>query len=196
MTAGYLRTVTYGFRRDDSWIEPTLRYTAFELADPGFGDDPGRVRARADISGASFYSYLTYSKAWAALSGAEQVAFKKSLPFERRGAAEPGIDGYLQRDLSYSAGGAWPAACHGQELGMTETLQTEDLFDPALIYPDLGCAGTLGKARWTGRPQGPPVQDPHTIGSTGRVAGLGRPVPRRRVESARHDPGETPTRSP
>ena len=105
VTAGYLRTVTYGYRRDDSWIEPTFRYTAFELADPGFGDDPGRVRARADISGASFYSYLTYSNAWDALSGAGQDAFKKSLPVKRGGAPEPGTDGYLQRDLSYSAGG-------------------------------------------------------------------------------------------
>ena len=25
---GYLGTVTYGFKRDGSWIEPTLRYTA------------------------------------------------------------------------------------------------------------------------------------------------------------------------
>ena len=105
VTARYLRTVTYGYRRDDSWIEPTVRYTAFELADPEFGDDPGRVRARADISGASFYSYLIYSSAWDALSRAEQDAFKKRLPFERGGAPEPSIDGYLQRDLSYSAGG-------------------------------------------------------------------------------------------
>ena len=105
VTAGYLRTVTYGYRRDDSLIEPTVHYTAFDLADPDFGDDPGRVRARADISGASFYSYLIYSSAWDALSGAEQDAFEKSLPFKRGGAPESSIDGYLQRDLSYSAGG-------------------------------------------------------------------------------------------
>ena len=105
VTAGYLRTVTYGYRRDDSWIEPTVRYTAFELADPEFGDDPGRVRARANISAASFYSYLTYSSAWNALSGTEQDAFEESLPFKRGGAPEPGIDGYLQQDLAYSAGG-------------------------------------------------------------------------------------------
>ena len=105
VTAGYLRKVTYGYRRDDRWIEPTVRYTAFELTDPGFGDDPGRVRARADISGASFYSYLTYSSTWDALSGAAQDAFEKSLPFKRGGAPEPGIDGYLQQDLAYSAGG-------------------------------------------------------------------------------------------
>ena len=105
LTAGYLGTVAYGFRRNDSWIEPTLRYTAFELTDPGFGDDPGRVPARADISGASFYSYLTYSSAWDALSPAVQAAFNESLPIKRVGAPEPGVDGYVQRDLAYSAGG-------------------------------------------------------------------------------------------
>ena len=105
LTAGFLERVTYGFRRGDAWIEPTLRYTAFELADPGFGDDPGRVRARANISAASFYSYLTYSSAWNALSGTEQDAFEASLPFKRGGSPEPGIDGYLQQDLAYSAGG-------------------------------------------------------------------------------------------
>lgn len=105
VTARYLQTVTYGYRRNERWIEPTLCYTAFELADPGFGDHPGRVRARADISGASFCSYLIYSSAWYALSGAERNRFTESLPFRRGGAPEPGIDGYLQQDLSYSAGG-------------------------------------------------------------------------------------------
>ena len=32
LKAGYLGTVTYGFRRDGNWIEPTLRYTARDLA--------------------------------------------------------------------------------------------------------------------------------------------------------------------
>ena len=32
LKAGYLGTVTYGFRRDNDWIEPTLRYTAHDLA--------------------------------------------------------------------------------------------------------------------------------------------------------------------
>ncbi|MCP2937770.1 hypothetical protein NK983_34245, partial [Salmonella enterica subsp. enterica serovar Typhimurium] len=41
---GYLGTVTYGFKRDGSWIAPTLRYTANELASSATDDDPGRVR--------------------------------------------------------------------------------------------------------------------------------------------------------
>ena len=105
LTAGYLDTITYGFRRSDDWIEPTLQYTSFELEDPRFGDDPGRVRPNADISGASFYSYLTYSLAWSELSLTQKEVFKGTLPVSRLDAPEPGIDGYLEQDLAYSAGG-------------------------------------------------------------------------------------------
>ena len=50
---GYLQSVTYGFQRNGNWIEPTLRYTARELADGGIDDDPGRVRPGANVEGAS-----------------------------------------------------------------------------------------------------------------------------------------------
>ena len=65
LKAGYLGTVTYGFRRDGNWIEPTLRYTARDLAGGAANDDdPGRVRPGANTIGATFYSYLTYSSSW------------------------------------------------------------------------------------------------------------------------------------
>lgn len=105
LTAGYLGTITYGYWRDGSWVEPALRYTAFQLADRSFGDDPGKVLPGADTSGASFYSYLTYSSAWDALTSAEKATFKAGLPFKRGWASEPGVDGYLEQDLAYSAGG-------------------------------------------------------------------------------------------
>jgi hypothetical protein len=66
---GYLGALTVGFRRRDQWVEPTLRYTALDLAGIEFNDDdPGRVRPGADISNASFYNYLGYSSAWDVLS--------------------------------------------------------------------------------------------------------------------------------
>ena len=105
LTVGYLDRVTYGFRRGDDWIEPTLRYTAFELASPGFGDDPGRVRVGANVNGASFHSYLSHSDEWWAISASERDAFEETLPFRRRGEPESGIDGYLQQDRAYTAGG-------------------------------------------------------------------------------------------
>jgi hypothetical protein len=106
LKAGYLGAVTYGFKRNGQWIEPTLRYTAKDLQGAaGTDDDPGKIKPWADISGASFYSFLTNSGAWHALSSAEQAAFEKTLPFQRGGASEPGISGYLENDRTYSAGG-------------------------------------------------------------------------------------------
>lgn len=103
---GYLETVTYGFRKDDSWIEPTLRYAARDLAGCiADDDDPGRVRPGANISGASFHSYLTYSSAWYQLSTAEEQSFRQQLPFQRTGAPEPTISGYICSDRTYSSGG-------------------------------------------------------------------------------------------
>jgi hypothetical protein len=103
---GYLGTVTYGFKRDGEWIEPTLRYTAQDLAGAAANDDdPGRVRPGADIDGATFYNYLTYSSSWSNLTDQQQEAYKKKLPFQRVGAPEPGINGYLSDDRLYSAGG-------------------------------------------------------------------------------------------
>lgn len=106
LKAGYLGTVTYGFRRYGNWIEPTLQYTARELTSMSASDDdPGRVRPGANISGAVFYSYLTYSTAWYNLSEAAKNEFKKRLPFQRSNAPEPGVNGYFSEDRTYSAGG-------------------------------------------------------------------------------------------
>lgn len=106
LKAGYLDTVSYGFTRDGEWIEPTLRYTARELAGGvANDDDPGRIRPGADISGASVCSVLTYSAAWFALTDDERATFEDALPFQRTDGLEPGISGYLYADRTYSAGG-------------------------------------------------------------------------------------------
>ncbi len=103
---GLLGSVTYGFRRNGVLIAPTLRYTARDLAGASAVDnDPGRIRPGADISGASFYSYLIFSPAWDRLTEREKEAFNSRLPFQRTGAPEPGINGYWSGDLMYSAGG-------------------------------------------------------------------------------------------
>jgi hypothetical protein len=106
LKAGFFGTLTVGFRRNGCWIEPTLRYTARDLAGAAANDDdPGRIRPGADIEGARFYNYLTYSAIWDSLTETEQEAFKRRMPFRRSGAPEPGIDGYLVDDRVYSAGG-------------------------------------------------------------------------------------------
>lgn len=106
LKGGYLGTVTYGFRRNGNWIEPTLRYTARDLMEGSVSDDdPGRIRPGSDINGASFYSYLTYGPEWNKLTDAGKEAVQKNLPIRREGAPEPGVSGYFSGDRSYSSGG-------------------------------------------------------------------------------------------
>jgi len=106
LKAGYLGNVTYGYRRDGYWIEPTLRYTALDLAGASANDDdPGRIKPGADVSGAAFYSYLTYSAAWDKLGEAQQRSFGERLPFGRGSAPEPAVNGSLYHDRTYSSGG-------------------------------------------------------------------------------------------
>lgn len=106
LKGGYLKEITYGFRRNGDWIEPTLQYTARNLVgSPSSDDDPGKVRPGANVNGASFYSYLKYSDAWFDLSTSEREAFKKDLPFNRSNAPEPAVNGYMRSDHTYSSGG-------------------------------------------------------------------------------------------
>ena len=106
LKAGYLDRVWYGFKRDGSWIEPTIKYTARDLySGSAADDDPGKIRPSADISGASFYSFLEYSAAWFGLTPHDRDAFEKRLPFYRSSATEPPVGGYLLADLTYSSGG-------------------------------------------------------------------------------------------
>ena len=106
LRAGYLASVSYGYRRDGNWIEPMLTYTARDLvAANADDDDPGKLRPRADTSGATFYSYLTYSSAWQVLSPDARASFQEKLPVRRTPATEPGVSGYFVQDRTYSAGG-------------------------------------------------------------------------------------------
>ena len=106
LKAGFLDIVAYGFRSNGYWIEPTLIYTARDLKGITVSDnDPGRVRPGAQTAGASFHSYLTYNSTWNQLTSQEQEEFAKRLPFQRTAGAEPAINGFWCRDLTYSAGG-------------------------------------------------------------------------------------------
>ena len=105
MKAGYLNYIWYGFRCKGYWIEPTLRYTAQEIYGGTVDDDPGKIRPGANISGASFSSYLSYTSTWDVLTSSEKDVFKKGLPIYRNGADEPSVNGYLASDKTYSSGG-------------------------------------------------------------------------------------------
>lgn len=101
---GFLERASYGFQENGSWVEPTLIYTAREL-DSTTNDDPGKIRPGRDVSNADFYSFLEYSSGWFALSEVEKLRFKQDLVIQRVSADQPGINGYLEGDRTYSSGG-------------------------------------------------------------------------------------------
>jgi len=106
LKAGYLREVTYGFQRNGDWIEPTVKYNASDLNGwDGIDDDPGKIRPRANVVGAEFKSFLTYSSTWSQLTADEKADFESGLPIVRGNADVPGVMGYIEQDRSYSAGG-------------------------------------------------------------------------------------------
>ena len=104
--AGYLRDVTYGYQKNGQWIEPTEHYDAKDLlSGTSVDDDPGSIKARGNIEGATFKSFMNYSSSWSNLSQSEQDAFEKTLPFQRSHAEEPTVNGLLVQDKTYSSGG-------------------------------------------------------------------------------------------
>ncbi len=106
LKAGYLDSVSYGYRRNGDWIEPSLHYTARDLANAAANDDdPGGIRPGANIAEAVFGSYLLCNDAWKNLTETEREAFRRTLPFRRSGAPKPGLNGYLTNDRIYSSGG-------------------------------------------------------------------------------------------
>ena len=101
----YVRTVTYGFKRDGNWVI-ALRYRARSGGILLVDDDPGKIRPGEDVASAAFTSFLVYNLNWSFLSHQQQERFKATLPFQRSSGQEPGIEnGWWADDLTYSAGG-------------------------------------------------------------------------------------------
>jgi len=105
---GYLERVDYGFRRQDpqrgaQWVL-LLRYIARngELDD----DHSGRIPPGVDLSGTTFWSYLTYTAPFFALSDAERDRVKAALPVQRSAGREAGfVYGTWSGDRTYSSAG-------------------------------------------------------------------------------------------
>lgn len=101
---GYLDWVEYGFRKNNQRVV-SLKY----IVQPnGLLSDShaGGVYARADISGASWFSYLWHNSRYSSLSSQALGAFRAKLPFTRTAGDPPGDGlGYWTADRIYSTDG-------------------------------------------------------------------------------------------
>ncbi|MFF9403651.1 hypothetical protein [Streptomyces sp. NPDC014744] len=104
---GYLDTVDYGFRESatNAW-RLRLRYkatTGGQLTD----SRPGSLPRAAELTGYTFYSYLTYSTAYGALTVGEKDAVNANLPISRTtGNAPTALSGITTTGSSYARSGA------------------------------------------------------------------------------------------
>lgn len=104
---GYLKTVTYGFKKGTNWIV-AVRYEAQLDGTLSVDDRAGRLigLAGTDVSGASHSSYLIYSDKWHRLSATTRAEIEQRIGFSRVGTAEPGTGvGYWATEKTYSANG-------------------------------------------------------------------------------------------
>ncbi len=86
LDAGYLRSIRYGFKKGGEVIFE-VAYTAQSAN--GTDDKPGRVPPTAEVTGGTWFSYLTYSEPFCRLTREQQQAFKAKSPLEREAADEP-----------------------------------------------------------------------------------------------------------
>jgi hypothetical protein len=103
LAGGYVATYEAGFRKDGKRVV-SQRY----VVSSGVAADEraGGMYARADVSGASWFTFMTYSSEWDALTPTAQQAVRDAVPIKRSsGSAPTDGDGYWEAGRSYESGG-------------------------------------------------------------------------------------------
>ena len=106
LAGGYVSEYEFGFKKGDGRIV-SWQYRVTVLGTLVGGDDrAGGVYAKADVSGASYYNFMTYSFAWSNLTPAQQDAVRSRHSIVRSSGSLPADgNGYWTQDRTYSNGG-------------------------------------------------------------------------------------------
>ncbi|HEY1689746.1 MAG TPA: hypothetical protein VGF95_12890 [Solirubrobacteraceae bacterium] len=86
LAGGYVATYEAGFRKDGKRVV-SQRYIVSSGA--AADERAGGIYARADVTGASWFTFMTYSSKWEALTAAAQQAVKDKVPIKRTREAPP-----------------------------------------------------------------------------------------------------------
>jgi len=102
---GLLDNVIYGFQRDNNWVF-ALRYKVNSLNQLELASDtPGGIYAHADITGASWHSYLTKQES-SDVTAAEKAEIVADLPIQRSDGTGPSSsNGQWDDDKTYYRNG-------------------------------------------------------------------------------------------
>lgn len=101
----YLQSVEYGFKREGKAIF-SLKYVARSDGTLQTDDRPGRVPFGLNVTGAGWYSYLSYSDSFFRLNSEQQAKITASLPVSRSDGPSPETgNGYWEQTRCYSSNG-------------------------------------------------------------------------------------------
>lgn len=105
LNEGYLAEYEFGYKKDGVRVV-TWRYKVDANGAITTDDRAGKVIAYIDVTGATFYNFLTQNSAFFALSSSEQARFEANLPIQRTAGELPADgSGYWKSDRNYYSGG-------------------------------------------------------------------------------------------
>ncbi len=101
----YLKTYEFGYKKNGmrvvSWF-----YTVNPSGIISSNDRPGGIFRKADILGATYFNFITYSEKWKSLKYEDQQRIKDNLPIQRTNGESPQDGaGYWIEDKNYHSGG-------------------------------------------------------------------------------------------
>jgi len=102
---GYVEEYEFGYQKGNKRIV-SWRYKVDENGRISTDDRSGKVVPYVDITGATFFNYLTQNSRFFKLTADQQARFKRDLPIQRTNG-EPPSDGagYWTSDRNYYSGG-------------------------------------------------------------------------------------------
>lgn len=105
LNEGYVAEYEFGYEKNGKRVV-TWRYKVDENGVLTTDERPGKVVPYVDVTGATFFNYLTRNPRYFKLTSAQQSAFESAMPFKRR-ICDPPSDGagYWTSDRNYYAGG-------------------------------------------------------------------------------------------
>jgi hypothetical protein len=105
LTGGYVARYQFGFSRDETLVW-SMRYVVGPDGSLAPTGTAGGVPAGIDITGTTFFNFLTFSDGWYELNPLTRKAIEGKLPFIRTVGALPSeVGGYWVSDRTYAAGG-------------------------------------------------------------------------------------------
>lgn len=102
---GYLSEYEFGYEKNGKRVV-TWRYKVDSAGRLTTDDRPGKVVPYVDITGATFFNFLTWNSKFGDLTPEEKARFKADLPVQRTPEYPPSDgNGYWTNDRNYFSGG-------------------------------------------------------------------------------------------